>query len=365
MKFFSLTFIGLTLLLAGGGTASAGPATPAPSAPRLTVELRDGSRVVGQSVDDVLKFDSTLLGRLKLPVASVRAIDCRTTNTATLTATNGDVLVGRLASPDLRVDTGFGRVELPVPSVRRIQFSSASGVGSLPAGLVALWSGEGNGDDVVGGHTAMLTDISFVDGKVGQAFSFNGTSSHIDIPNNPALDVGKGEGFTVTVWVKPAKVNGIYSGIEWNDYLCVFEIGQTPSDRGVLLASVFDSNRNNHFLRSASGAIVPNEFQFVALTYDQASGIGTLYLNGSIVAQSQLGSFVPLTKGGLRIGYRPSNPGDWTYNRYFSGVLDELAIYNRALSSAEIQAIGVEGNHGEALPPPPSLQEDARRDAGF
>jgi len=37
-------------------------------------------------------------------------------------------------------------------------------------GLVALWSGDGDGNDSVGGNTATLTDISFEEGKVGQAF---------------------------------------------------------------------------------------------------------------------------------------------------------------------------------------------------
>ena len=204
-----------------------------------------------------------------------------------------------------------------------------------------------------GQQPGVLTDISFADGKVGQAFSFNGTSSYISIPENSALDVGTGEGFTVMAWIKPAKVNGIYNVIEWSDYLCAFEIGQTPADQGVLLASVFDSDRNNHFLHSATETIVANVFQHIALTYNKASGVGILYVNGTIVAQSQLGSYIPLTKGGLRIGYRPSNPGDWTYNRFFCGLMDEIAIYNRVLSHSEIREVSTEQNNGEPLPSPP------------
>jgi hypothetical protein len=132
-----------------------------------------------------------------------------------------------------------------------------------------------------------------------------------------------------------------------------FEIGLNPSDQGVIVASVFDSGRNNHFLCSGFGTIVANVFQNIALTYDKVSGVGTLYVNGTIVAQSHFGSIVPLTKGGLRIGYRPSNPGNSTYNRFFAGLMDELAIYNRALSGSEIQEICTEQNNGEPLPPPP------------
>ena len=80
MKLFSLALCGLALLLTGCRTASAGPTAADQSVPRLTVELRDGSRVIGQSVDDSLEFHSALLGSLKLKVEDLRSIDCQTTN---------------------------------------------------------------------------------------------------------------------------------------------------------------------------------------------------------------------------------------------------------------------------------------------
>lgn len=339
------------LLLAG--IANAGPTGGTTPPPRLTIELRDGSRVVGQSVDDQLKFHSTLLGDLKLAVKDLRAIECLNTNSAKLTTASGDVLTGWFANAALRVNAGFGKVELAVNSIRRLTVAVVPPPGKLPTGLVALWSGEGDGHDSVGGNDAILTDITFAEGKVGQAFSFNGRSAWLKIPDNPVLDVGAGEGFTVTAWIKPTRVNGIYSGVEWCDYLCAFELGQTPSDYGALVASIFDSDRNNHFLRSGAGTLVPNVFQHIAVTFDKASGVGVLYVNGTGVAQSIFGNIVPLTKGGLQIGFRPGNPGDWTYNRFFGGLMDEIGIYNRALSASEIQAVCLEQNHGDPLPKPP------------
>ena len=304
-------------------------------------------------MDETLRFQSQLLGSLELNLKELRSIDCLTTNSATLTTTNGDTLAVWFAGSELRVSTKFGKVELPVKLIRRVQISTTKPAGQLPSGLVALWSGESDGNDSAGSNPATLTDISFADGKVGQAFSFNGTSSHFEIPESPALNVGEGEGLTVMAWIKPAKVNGIYNVIEWSDYLCAFEIGQNPSDQGILVASILDSNRNNHFLRSGCGTIVANVFQHVAVTYDKASGIGTLYVNGTIVAQSQLGRYIPLTKGDLRLGNRPSNPGDATFNRFFCGLMDEVAIYNRALSASEIGGIIVCQNNDEPLPAPP------------
>jgi hypothetical protein len=79
----------------------------------------------------------------------------------------------------------------------------------------------------------------------------------------------------------------------------------------------------------------------VALTYDKASGVATLYCNGSVVLQQVLGSFTPQTTFDIYLGKRPLTRGE-TFSSgslTFAGLLDEAAIYNRALSASEIQAI--------------------------
>jgi len=228
--------------------------------------------------------------------------------------------------------------------------------GHLPSGLVALWSGEGNGTDSVGGNTAMLTDITFADGKVGRAFSFNGTSSSIRIPASPALDIGASAGFTITAWIKPSDVNGLHPLFQWSDSnpLNIW-IGIRPFENGVLNGSITETS-GNRFSVSHPGVLVSGIFQHIALTYDKASGVATWYLNGVIVAQRQLSGMVAGTKGDLWISHRDDRPGNWSTGRMFAGLMDETAIYNRALSASEIQTICTEQNHGEPLPlPAPSI----------
>jgi hypothetical protein len=138
--------------------------------PRLTVELRDGSRVVGESVEKRFEFRSTLLGEIKLNVKDIRAVECVATNSAKLTAANGDTLTVWFADSELAVKTSFGKVELAADSIRKLTVSVTCAAGSHPSGLIALWSGENDGIDAVGGIEADLTDITFVKGQVGQAF---------------------------------------------------------------------------------------------------------------------------------------------------------------------------------------------------
>ncbi|MGO8836891.1 MAG: protein kinase domain-containing protein [Limisphaerales bacterium] len=211
--------------------------------------------------------------------------------------------------------------------------------------LVALWSGEGNGNDSAGNNAAILTDITFVEGKVGRAFSLNGYSSYAKVPSNPSLDMESRDGLTLSLWIKPVDVSGFHPILEWYSSTTrplgigsQLRLGQNAKSQGVLEAVIVDMSGHYHVLRSPSNTVVANRFQHVAVTYDQASGTGILYLNGRVVAQSQWQSFPPKTKGDLWISCRPfSHPGDFTYNTFFAGLLDEIAIYNRALTAGEIQ----------------------------
>jgi len=83
-----------------------------------------------------------------------------------------------------------------------------------------------------------------------------------------------------------------------------------------------------------------------------------IFLNGVLVAQSYLGNFNPQTSYDLYISRRPA---DHPSNAFFSGIIDELAIYNRALTADEINAICSEENGGQPLPPPPIRPADLPR----
>jgi Concanavalin A-like lectin/glucanases superfamily len=319
--------------------------------PLLTVDLRDGSRVVGTSAEKKFKFNSDLLGELKLAVKDIRSIECGSSNSVKLCTANNDSLAVRFADKEITVQTSFGEVNLPVDSIRKLSVTpSFIGVTYRLPGLVALWSGEGNGDDSVGGNTATLINIAFANGKVGQAFSFNGISSSIKIPASASLDLGAGQGFTIMAWIKPSDVAGLHPLVQWSDNnMLNLWIGIRPYENGVLRGDITDET-GNHFLVSNPETLISGSFQHIAFAYDKPNGFGTLYVNGVVVARRQLGSqLVANTKGDLWINPRDSNPGSWSTDRSFAGLMDEIALYNRALSVSEIQAICTNENHGEPL----------------
>ena len=206
MKCFLLAAVGFVFL---GVEAAFQPAVAGTNSPevRLTVELRDGSRVVGSPVKKNLKFRSVLLGEFQLAFADILSVDCVSSNSAKVATSQGDALTVTLSDAALALKTGFGKVEMTPDLVRRITVSTVGAGHARRPGLVALWSGEDNGDDTAGSHHAELTDVSFADGKVGRAFSFNGHSSWANIPVARSLDLANADGLTITAWIKPSDVN--------------------------------------------------------------------------------------------------------------------------------------------------------------
>ncbi len=208
--------------------------------------------------------------------------------------------------------------------------------GHLPSGVVALWSGDGNGKDSIDGNNATLTDITFAKGKVGQAFRFNGKSSSIKIPASQSLDVGAGDGFTIMAWIKLADISQYHPIFEWNEDGNAYGVQLYVYPAGQLVPNVVDNEGKWHIFKTDVNVVTANVFQYVALTYEKASGLAMVYCNGVVVAQDHLGIIVPQTSYNLYLGRRPVRNGP-TYT--FAGMLDEPTVYKRALSAAEIQAI--------------------------
>src|SRR5205814_4576731 len=100
-----------------------------------------------------------------------------------------------------------------------------------------------------------------------------------------------------------------------------------------------------------AGVLASNVFQHVALTFDKASGVARLYRNGVVVAQQTIGSITPQTSYDLYLGRRPASPGGPIEVASFAGLLDEAAIYNRTLTTNEIQAIYNAGTAGKCTTP--------------
>jgi hypothetical protein len=228
---------------------------------------------------------------------------------------------------------------------------------SAQNGLVSWWSAEGNANDKMGANNGIPTGgITYSNGLVGLGFVFNGSSSFIKAQASSSLNVGLGAGFTIETWVKPATYDNDPL-LEWNNYaggigVHMWLSADVTPGTGFrdLYANLVDTGGNSHSFSSAAGIMNTNEFQHVALTYNKTTGLAVLYRNGVVVASQNLGSFTPQTSYDFYIGYRPDPV-------YFTGTIDESAVYNRALAADEIAAIYNAGSVGKCEPVfPPTIE---------
>jgi concanavalin A-like lectin/glucanase superfamily protein len=204
---------------------------------------------------------------------------------------------------------------------------------SPPAsGLVGAWgfdetSGATATDRSGKGNTGTITGATrTTTGKFGGALTFSGTGKWVTIPDSTSLHLTTG--LTIEGWMNPT-ANGAGSwramavkettgGLSW----ALYPFG----DNGFPSAHAFTSSE-----LWAVGTTKPalNTWTHVAATYD-----GTtirLYLNGvQNATRAQTGALVASTQP-LRLG------GDAIWSEWFQGTLDEIRVYNRALSASEIQ----------------------------
>lgn len=266
-----------------------------------------------------------------------------------------DVPEGFQGSYAVRVSNPFGSVVSPEAGLSGIRAACAP----IGASLAGWWPAEGSGLDRAAGHDGHVNGpMGFVPGQVGQAFHFNGTNASIRISASAGLAAGSPHGLTVELWINPSDLEHPRPVVEWNDganpgvHLWISEDDRTGDGRGSLFANLVSAGNVNHLLRSASGILRTNEYQHVALTHDQVSGIARLFWNGVIVAESTFGSLDLVTTPNLYLGERPMSNVSELKPGFFAGALDEVTVYNRALTPEEIIAAYTSDRSGKCILPP-------------
>ena len=223
---------------------------------------------------------------------------------------------------------------------------------ALPAGALSWWKGEGDALDFVNANDGMLLNgTGFAPGMVGQAFDFDGVSAVVEVPGTglaPAMAL------TVEAWINLDNPNA-YGGI---------------AAKGINAFTALDYylGINNGYVRphlniggtwqffNCNTFLLPNTWYHVAMTYDGSAVRG--YVNGVLDGEQPGSGAIQSTTHSLRIGAYT------TTTIHFAGLIDEVTIYDRALSGNELFAIhaaGAAGKCGEPTSIPPDNAIDARQ----
>jgi outer membrane protein assembly factor BamB len=222
---------------------------------------------------------------------------------------------------------------------------------AAPSNLVSWWTANNAPADVMGLNNAALTNVTYATGKVGQAFNFNGVNGWASLGDPSSLAFTAS--FTVEGWIK---VNGLPTNYDFGTIMF------RGDDRGGLdpYSLVVLPNGQLRFEvdggNGAAGLLAPvpvGQFVHVAATLDDATGAMALYENGAVVAQTvtairPFGALDPTQQPGVGIG---NSNALSNYNVPFNGVIDELSVYNRALTPGEVLGISKAGSDGKVFSP--------------
>jgi hypothetical protein len=216
---------------------------------------------------------------------------------------------------------------------------------SQPQGLVSWWQAEGDATDAAGINNGIIQGaVSFIPGRVGQAFSFPVLSdipSNILVPDSPSL---RPAAVTVMAWVNntfpPGLNKYVVSKGAQKCQAATYALFTGATSQSNLIFGVFDGTNGAQSADAPPPGINvwDGNWHFVAGTYDGA--FVRLYVDGVEVT--------PATPVSLTLNYNlPDNsnfyigayvsPGWCTLN--FNGGVDEVRVFNRALTASEILSI--------------------------
>ncbi len=210
-------------------------------------------------------------------------------------------------------------------------------------GLVGYWPfDDGNAADRSGNGLdgQLYGGPMLVSGRFGDALQFDGSNDRVVVPYNSLLDLPTG--LTISLWVKADAWNG------------TSQLFGRVTDEHYRICSLFGVGSELRFWleekgqdrRSVSISAPPtNEWHHVAATWNGTTM--QLFLDGDLKASDAALVTMPPTPIALGIGARDNS----TYPEYFDGTLDEIRLYDRALSTQEItdlyQGAGEEGRLDE------------------
>lgn len=232
-----------------------------------------------------------------------------------------------------------------------------------PNSVVAYWSFDGNLKESVSGNAASNSGTSFINGFKNQAVSLD-VANKSYLTFNPSASITGLQSFTISFWVNPTFVDsnsdggidGIIGFVNlsnptgfWGNLDWFVENGSNPNAAKIVTHITSAGKETWMSVEGYKGLF--GAWSSHTLTYDAATSKFTYYINGSVAKSADAGwtgniSFVgsgPMVFGAVQFQTNPSIGccGNQPWASYLTGTMDEIRIYNKALTSAEVNALVV------------------------
>jgi hypothetical protein len=201
-------------------------------------------------------------------------------------------------------------------------------------GLIGHWPLDGNAEDASGNNLhGTLSGCTFVPDRFGIpscALAFNGEGDYMSLPN---MQPTANRSFSVSVWVwyqqfaNWSRIVDLGNGLQVDNII----LANSSTTNDLCLQAVDGTVWNPQPL-CATNALQPNQWIHLAATVD-SNADATIYLNGEEIATGAV-TISPVSRTSNYVGR-----SHWPVDSYFHGMMDDLYLYNRALSNAEVRSL--------------------------
>ena len=216
---------------------------------------------------------------------------------------------------------------------------------AVPSGAVAWYRAENNGVDSVGPNFGTANGATYTAGEVSQAFNLNGTSAYVSAPDNTTI---RPSSLTLEAWV-------LFASIPSTGVIVSKTVGSGANDsyllwyQGGALHGVVGNTGGPGTIVDYTWTPTLGTWYHVAFTYDAAGQAEMLYVNGAIVGTATTSTVIGYDANPLLIGAEIENLAT---QYFFPGRIDELTLYNRALTQSEVQTVYGAGTFGKCFVAP-------------
>ncbi|MFA6185457.1 MAG: DUF2341 domain-containing protein [Candidatus Shapirobacteria bacterium] len=217
-----------------------------------------------------------------------------------------------------------------------VSANSAIAYYKFDEGYGTTTSNWGNGGSALNGTLTNMASPAITtsgwnnSGKFGKALSFDASDDYVDAGNAASLTFGSGQSFTYGAWIYSKNPLGRWQGVVYHG-----DVGQSQGHLGLNPSGQLSGGTGDGSswqTHETSYLIPQNRWTYVAIVLNRNSNILKFYANGVEVG-SYSHSYVPSAPTiGLRIG-----DGNTGGSEHFDGLVDEVKIYNYALTADEIK----------------------------
>jgi hypothetical protein len=308
-----------------------------------------------QPVDQVVNAGTLAVFAVQATGTEPLSYQWRLNDTALSGATGRELVLtnvqpGQAGSYSVWVSNMFGGV-LSSNATLSVVTQQCAGV---PLGLIGWWKAEGSTfDSALTNHAFAVGFPQFGPGKVGAGFLFGGTNAY-RVPSSRSMNVAS---FTIESWIKssataPQPIAGFGNEIGYGPVQFWQNLNPGGSGApGALYGFVRGTNGSYLEISTAAGVVPTNAWVHVAFTMNYSTKIAQLFVNGVPVAYATNQDLaVPDTAVQFNIGRRPEGMGDLLNGYRFWGAIDELSLYNRALTADEISSLYQSANGKCSIP---------------